>query len=732
MVQGRFPLYGQLELQPPSSLDEMLHDPSRVVVAPELLDTLDLRVGDPILIGGESFVIGGLVTGEPDRLDFSLTLGPRVFMNVDGFTRTRLMGFGSRVSYRTLLRFQDGSSEEELSGYAKRLKEELPGGPFLRIETHHDAQPQVRRGLARFEQFLGMVALLSLLLGGTGVAQIVRSWLAGRNRSIAILRCLGYRPREIFSMYLGHVVVLAFLGSALGIVIGQLLPYVVSFFVSDLLPARLLSGWNPEAALRGLALGVGIAVVFCVPALTAVWRVSPARVLRSDIEPLPAPRGITILCGLALFGGVFASAWFQSGRADRAVAFTVGITIVALALAGGAKLVMRVCGRLPRGRNPYLYHGLAALARPGEGTVGAVIALGLGVLVVSGLALIDTRLGSEFRNALPSSAPSVFMVDVQPDQWDSVRGILEENRSTSIDSVPVVMGRLLEINGRTIAELNEERKGNPEGRWSLTREQRLTWRSELPESNEIVAGELWSDPDRWEVSVEEEYAKGLGLELGSVFSIDVQGIPLELVVTSLRRVEWQSFGINFFFMVEPGALDGAPHFRVAAARVPEVREMIVQNALAAAAPNVTVIRVRAIIEKVVGIMDKLATGVNVLGSFTIFTGLLILAGSVTTSTLRRRREAALLKTLGVTRRGVAVLLVTEYALQGLIAGAVGGIGAFVLGYAFLDQVAEIAPELPWWALPLTAIATAVMAGLTGIAASTKVLRVPPLETLRAG
>ena len=728
VVDERYPFYGELVLAP-AGLSTADLDPEAAFVGSDLMAALRLSPGDELMLGGAPFRVAAEVIDEPDRLDFSLTLGPRVFVSHAGLERTNLHVAQSRVRYRALYRL-DGPpalGHDELEELEDHIERTVPGS--LQVSTHTEAQPSVRRSLRQVEDYLGLVALLSLLLGGIGVAQIVRAWLAGRAQSVAVMRCLGFRAGEVAGLYLGHVALLALAGCLVGGVLGASLPLVVRSLAPDLFPGSGSNLWQPLSMLRGIGLGLFVALLFSLPPLAAVWRVPPAAVLRAEAVPLGAPRGVRIGAPLALLGGVLVSAWLQGGEWDEAAIFSAGLLALAGLLYGAARLVTALVARLPRGSlGPYLENGLAALARPGAGTTGAIVALGLGVMVVLSMLLIERRLAQELRDVLPQDAPSVFLVDVQPDQWDGVRATMEAEGARSIDTVPVVMARLRAIDGISVRELAARGRRRS---WTLTREQRLTWMQELPEDNEIVAGELWSDPERFEVSLEEEFAEDLGVGLGTLLRFDVQGVPLEVVVTSLRAVEWRSFAINFFLVVEPGALEEAPHFRIAAARLDqEDQEYALQNELARSFPNVTLLRIRPIIDKVAAVLDRVALGVRGLGSFTVLTGLVILAGAVGTTALRRAREAALLKTLGVTRAGVTRLFAVEYALSGLLAGAIGALGALALAWGFLDHLLEIDPRLPLLAIPLSALATALLATLSGLSASLRALRVRPMETLR--
>lgn len=368
--------------------------------------------------------------------------------------------------------------------------------------------------------------------------------------------------------------------------------------------------------------------------------------------------------------------------------------------------------------------------RPSSGTTAAIVALGVGVLVVVAMQLVQARLGQEFASAIPPDAPTVFLVDVQPPQADGVRALLGENGAARIDEVPVVTCRLSAIDGVGIDQLGRAPDGRRRSRWSLSREQRLTWMRELPADNVVVAGELWSDPDALEVSLEQGYAENLAVDLGDRLNFDVQGVPVELVVTSLRTVEWRSMGINFFLVAEPGALDDAPHMRLMAAKLaPEVEDRFQSQSLSRF-PNVTVLRIRGLIERVVDVFDRLAVAVRALGLLTVVAGLAILAGVAASAAAHRGAEVALLKTLGVTRRGVAVLFATEYALCGLVAGTLGALGALVLAHEFLVRVLELPPDLPFATLPIAAALMAALAAAAGLAASLRALAVRPMASLR--
>ena len=746
-VDGEFPFYGKLQLAPARPLAELLAG-GGAVAAPELLARLGLRVGDPIAIGGKLFTLRGTVLAEPDRLGNAFSLGPRLCLSGDSLRSTGLIALGSRVTHRLLVKLPEGTPEVAVEAFVARLRGALADPAFYRIETAAEGQPEMRRGVDRTERFLGLVALLSLVVGGVGVAQTVRAWLASRLDSIAVFKALGARPREILAIYVGQIVLLAAAGSLAGVALGLALERLVPALAGALLPVMPQIEFQPLAVLRGLGLGLGISLLFAFPPLLAALSVPAARVLRREIEPLPPSRLALVGITLALLAGLTGVAAVQARSFALGAAFAGGLAATAAVLALSARGLILGVRRLPRLRLPLpLRYGLAALGRPGAPTVASVVALGLGAMVVVGMRTVEHGLTARLRGDLPANAPTAFLIDIQPDQWAAVRAEIDRAGATSVDSVPLVMARLAELDGRPVAALAAAREKERDaaarkdddadeergqrGRWALTREQRLTFLDRLPADNTLAAGKLWSDPQVAEVSVEEEYARDLGLAVGSRIVFDVQGVPVPLTVTSLRKVRWESFGINFFWVVEPGVLDRAPQMRIASVRLPAGGEQRLQDALATSYPNVTVFAIREVLEKVSAVLERIALGVRFLGGFTVIAGLAILAGAVAAGAAQRGREAALGKVLGMTRLQVAALFATESAIVGLLAGAIGSVAGTALAAVVLEKGMDIPFRLELLP-PLVAVALAALfAAAAGLAASLRPLAQRPIEALRA-
>ena len=732
-VEPGYPFYGRVETEPAGALDGIAGEET-ILVGPELLSRLNLSIGSRLRVGEALFTIGGTISREPDRLGVSFTLGPRVMMSMEALRRSGLTGPGSRVLSRLLVRLPDGTTADQVRAAAIAIREVNPNPELVRVETYAEAQPSLRDGLDRIEKFLGLVALLSLVIGGIGVAQAVRAWLAGRLDAIATLKALGVRPREVFGLYLGQTILLALVGSTIGALLGTLAARLAPSLVQELLAVEFEVGWQPWAAARGIALGVGVAVLFGLRPLLEVLRVPPVRVMRVAADPLPVHRLVATCVSVVLVLGIGVAAAVQSASLLRGAQFAGAMVAATAFLAGGVWLVVRLVGVAQRDHvPPILRHGLAALSRPGAGTLGAVVALGLGVLTVLGMYLVQDRLTAQLDAELPADAPTVFLIDIQPDQWDGVRAELEASDAEAIESLEVVTGRLRSVAGVALKELvARSDAGEDPGhrRWVLTREQRLTSMVTLPEGNVVVEGSLWSEPNRAEVSIERDFADDLGASVGDTVVFDIQGVPLELYVSSIRTVEWQRFSLNFFLVVEPGVVEEAPRFRVASARLDDAVERQVQDRLAAAYPNVTLLRLREVLEKVVAILEQVGLGVRLLGSFSVLAGIAILAGSVSAGAVRRAREVALYKAIGMTRSQVAATLALEYALVGLVSGVIGAAGGVLLAW----YISRFGFQIAWVWRPevyLASVAAAVaLTVIAGVGASLRALAVRPVAVLR--
>ena len=734
IVRGGYPFYGGLKLDPPRPLGDLLA-PDAAVVAPALLIQLGLKVGDSLQIGGEPFRIAGTVSEEPDQVEISFSLGPRVFLSPAGLDRTSLVDRGARVSYKALLKLPAAATEADAEALRLRIEKDIPDSEAYSTRTFANAQPSLRRAFDRMGRYLGLVGLLSLLVGGVGVAQVARVWLASRMNDIAVLRCVGMTPAGVVWVFLLQVLAMAALASVIGAALGTALMWLLPRFLGGLLPAELVRPWQPAAVAYGCTLGVAVALVFTLPLLIGLRRVPPVRVLRRDAEPTRAGWGANLATVALVVGGVWVAAAIQAESFKYGSYFAGGLVAAVLFLALAAAGAGRLTRLLPRDFGGLrLRHGLAHLGRPGAATVGAIVALGLGVTFVFATSLVQRHLEDRLKTELPADAPSTFLLDVQPDQLQPLKDLLAREGATGVDSQPIVTARFDSVAGKSVQQIVDAdglvaggRRANTR---TLRRELRVTYGPALPRGNAVIDGSFPSGNPNG-VSIEERFAGEIGVTVGDAIVLDVQGVPVPLTVTSIRTVDWATFGINFFMFAEPGPLDDAPQTNVAVARFPAGDVARLQTEIVRDFPNVTAIQIRDILDKIVAVLGNLALAVRLLGVFIIVAGVVVLGGTVAATQARRSREVALLKTIGMTRGDVAAVFAVEYALTGAVAAVVGIVAALLLAWAVLTRLME----LPWspraGELVVAFVVTVALSVVAGLLASVRALRARPSEMLRA-
>ena len=540
-VSGGYPFYGELLAEPPLpdgiSPVEALGDDSALVAA-EVLLRLGLRVGDELRLGEASFVIAGVLVDEPDRLPSGFAFGPRVIVSASAQEAAGVFPFAGFGGYRTLVRLPGEPAPNELERAVATIRQVLADDPTVRVETYADAQPGLRRDLERLARYLGLVALLSLLVGGVGVAQGVRAWLSQRLDALAVLKCLGARPRDLLRAYLLQSALLGAGAGMIGGAAGLLSILLVPAILGGALPPEAIAVWQPFAFARGMLLGIGVSAAFSAPGLLVVLRAPPARVFRRSAAPLPGSRAAAALSLLAVGLGVVGAALLQAASLRLALQFLGGLTLSVATLSLAALGVRAFAGFLaPRCRVWWLRHGVAALARPDSGTLSATVALGLGLTVLLTMYLVQGHLRAQLESELPADAPSVFLLNVPQPEWPRLASLLGELGAERVDSAPVVMARVRTIDDEPVAQ-----RLSDGSRWALNRQLRLTYLDSLPDDNFILdaAGEVgraspWLDPARFEVSVEQDFAQTIGVEVGSTIELQVAGRSVQLVVTSLRR-----------------------------------------------------------------------------------------------------------------------------------------------------------------------------------------------------
>ena len=737
-----YPLYGTLATSPTAPLARLVAD-GGAVVGPDLLERLGASVGDRLSIGATDLTIRAVVQQEPDRPASLVSLGPRVFLSPGSLDRSGLVRPGSRTRHRVLLRLPAGQPP----GAARAALSASASDPATRVVTFDESRPGLRRFLSQATTYLGLVGLVSLLVGGIGIAASVTTFLRRRFTTIAVLRCLGAESRALLTTYLAQTLALGVAGSVAGGLAGLAVQPLFIRLVHAVLPLAVEARPDGPTLLRAVAMGTLTALVAALWPLLLIRGVSPSLLLRHRVEPGPAGArrawrawrqpGCPPLIFTAAIAAVLGSLVAGQAGSLKIAAIFLGGALATLGVLGALGKALTLVARLSRWTRGLAWrHGIANLGRPGGQTTAVVVALGVGVMLLVAVALLEGSLTRELDHAGREAAPSFFFVDVQPDQRAALASIVRR-AADGVTPVftPVVRSRLAAIDGAPITrETIDRRRGRDDGKtWYFTRDYLLTFAEAPPPTNAIVRGRWWraaEAAERPRVSVEDEAAKALGVDIGDRLTFDVQGVPIEAVVMNLRKVDWESLSTNFFVIFSPGALDGAPTTYVATARVPAAGETAVQDAVVAALPNVTAIPIRDVLQRLAGLLDQLAFAIRVVAVFSIASGVAVMLGALTASRYQRLYESVILRTLGASRATVARTFAVEYGCLGAAAGVGGTLGATVLAWVVLHYVLV----LPWRFEPAAlaggVAATVAVAIAVGFLGTFRLLGLRPLAVLR--
>ena len=724
-----YPLYGALVTTPAAPLSSLLADDG-AVVEHALLDRLGLALGDRLTIGETTLTVRGVVEAEPDRAASLVRLGPRLFLSPAALERARLVSFGSRVRYRALLRLPDGLTAGDTRAELARAIVD----PGVRVAAYDEAQPGLRRFFSQLTAYLGLVGLASLLVGGLGVAASVSAFIARQVPTIAALKALGAETRTLVAAYVVQTQAVALAAGLVGAGLGLALQPVLAAALAGLVPFALEARAQPWTIARAVTMGLATTLLCTWAPLAAVRRVPAWLLLRRDVEPSsPARSGVFVVAPVVV--GLAVLTLWQAGSL-RIGGIFVGASLAALlVLAALARGLTALARRLPRARGLAWRHGLAALQRPGGHAPRVVVALGIAVTLLVAVALLEGVLGRQIDLEQRREAPSFFFVDVQPDQVDAFAALVARTGGSAPQLTAVVRARLAAVDGeRLTRDVVERRRTRGEDRrWYFTRDYALTFGDAPPAGNTLTAGRWWTAAEgagRALASVEETAARELGVRPGSRLTFDVQGVPVDVEVTSVRRVDWQSLTTNFFFVLSPAALAGAPATWVATTRVPATAEPALQNAVVAAFPNVTAIPVRDVLDRVAAVLGDIAVAVRLVASFTLGTGVVVMAGALAATRSQRLYESVVLRTLGATRGVVARAFAVEYACLGAAAGVGGTALACLLAWIVLRFVLDTPWHLEPWALLAGVVASVGLAIAVGFLATWRLLGEKPLPVLR--
>ncbi|MDQ2701328.1 MAG: FtsX-like permease family protein [Pseudomonadota bacterium] len=682
-------------------------------------ETLGASVGDTIGIGDAQLRLVALVAQEPDAALDYFNVAPKVYLNLADLAATHLVQEGSRMRYRLVVAGEANAVET----FVSIAKQELGRGQ--RLETVRDARPEVRSALDRASRFLGLAALVSVVLAAVAVAMAARRHSERHLSGTAVMRCLGASQRTLVSVHVGELLLLGVFASAIGVAIAFGLQWAIGAWLAGRLGIDIpAAGMLP--ALQGLGVGLLVLLAFGAPPVLALRRVSALRVLRRDLDHREPAAWAVITLGL---GGLAALLWWQSGSATVALSLLGGLVVTFAALALLAWLLIASVRRLRNRLRGSLRYGLANVARRPATSIAQVTALGLGLMALLLLTFVRTDLLDRWQLALTETAPNRFIINVQDDQVDAVRAHIAKAGVAAPELYPMVRARLVGMNGKPVSGADFEGRGDRAKRMA-EREFNLSMADALREDNTVTAGEFWtSAPASPELSVEEEFATNLGWKVGDRIAFDIAGQRFEAPITSLRSVEWESFRPNFFVVASPGALDGYPASHITAVVVPAEATRFTAD-LVGAFPNLSVIDIDAVLSQVRNTADQVSTVVEVVFWFSFAAGLLVLMAAVSASQDERLLEGGVMRVLGGSRRQLRLAQASEFAAIGLLSGLTAALAASLLAGVIATQAFDM-PWEPDWAMALAGAGLGSAAALlAGLFATRRVLDAPPSVTLR--
>ena len=687
-----------------------------------LFPALGISVGNRVVVGYAAFTVAAVLADEPDRGGRGLAdLAPRLLMRAEDVPQTRVVQPGSRIEYRLGI----AGDEDRLAALRDAIASEL--APNYRWRSIRDTEEGIRSALERAESFLLLGGLMAVLLAGIAVALSANRYARRHFDHVGVLKTLGATPRDVQWGYTGVLLVIGIAGAALGLLLGALVHWAIIAALRGFLPVALPPP-GPRALYVGLVTGCICLLAFALPPLVGLRKVSPMRVIRRDLAPSAASAltyAFATVGSLALLvwysGSVFLTFWMLAGGALAGGVFAA----LALALLYGGRVVgmqARSVWRL----------ALAGLQRRYRQNVGQIMIFGFAIMLLLVMVLMRTALIDEWRAQIPEGAPNHFVLNVARAEADDVRRLLVANAGYEGELSPMLPGRIVAVNDTPAAEWWRSNRPPGERRPGpgIRSERILTVLADLPDGNVVVEGAWWTQPPPApSVSLEEEYARHLGISVGDAISFDIGGLPLTATVTSLRRLKWGSPQLNFFIIFSPGSLAGHPTTYATAFHLP-LEDKPFLNRLLSAHPTITVIEGDAVIAQVRRIVDQVTQAVELVLYLILAAGSLVLIASIQSSRDQRLQEHALLRALGGTRKLISGALLVEFAVLGAFAGIVAALGAELTVWALNREIFELPVRLhPWLWVGGPALGVAVIA-VVGYLGTRKLVASPPITVLR--
>ena len=732
-VSPGYPLYGTITTRPPGQW-QRIHDGRHVLLDPSLMVGLDVQVGDTVSLGYQTFEVIGQLEQVPGDPGIAGAMAPRLFISEQHMAATRLLITGSRGEYDAYGRYTG-----DPDALVERMDARLDSAQ-LRARTIDQQEENITEGIQELSNFLGLVGIIALLLGGVGVASGVNAWVMRKIDTVAILRCLGATTRQVMTIYITQAAAMGLLGAAIGAALGVAIQFLLPGVLNEVLPVDVSVRLEPRAIGMGMLLGLWIALAFALRPLIALRRVSPLQALRRTDDGSPARRWwrdpTRIAVNVLVAASVVGLSATRAEDVEEIFAFSGGIAGALMVLAGSAAILSIAARRAIRAGWPYVVRqGVANLYRPGNQTRSVVLSLGFGAFLITTLYLVQSNLLATFRQAEMDSRGNLVFFDIQDDQIPGIDSVVNGQRREYVARVPIITMRVAALNGRSVNDILADTSVR-EQPWSLRREYRSTYRSDIAGTEKILSGTWFGERPTPaggipQVSLEKEIADAMRAELGDTITWNVQGLEVPTVLTSTREVNWQRFELNFFAVFEPSALEAAPKTWAALVMAPDDSAVAaLQRDVVRRFPNVASLDLSLVRRTVADISARATTAIRFLAIFSLAMAIPVLFSAVSATRRDRVREGVLLKTLGATRRQISRILFSEYALLGVLGSLAGMVLSFGGAWLLLRYVFERPFEPVFLEAGAIALLMLLLTVSIGLLAGRDVFRETPMAALR--
>jgi putative ABC transport system permease protein len=736
-VDAAYPLYGALTIAPALSRQDLFGERNDAfgAAAPDILfERLGLKVGGRVMLGSATIELRAVLTDEPDAISDGFGFAPRLMISQAAMAASGLVQPGSLVEHAYKVRLPIGADEAAVRAAEEKANADFPQAGWS-IRTRANAAPALSSNIERFSQFLTLVGLTALVVGGVGVANAVRAYLDGKRGVIATFKSLGASGGFVFTLYLTQILIIAAIGIAAGLLLGAAMPFAAAAALRSVIPVPAAGGFYPGALALAALFGLMVTLAFAILPLGRARDVPATALFREmGFESRGLPRFAYVATALGIAAALAAIAVLVSDQRRIAAIFVAATIVSFLVLRAVAALVQWLARKSPRVSSTALRLAVGNIHRPGALTPSVVLSLGLGLTLLVTLALIDGNLRRQIGANLPARAPNFFFVDIQGSEVDDFsRLIAKEDPAGVLDKVPMLRGRIMALNGTPADKLDVA----PEGAWVLKGDRGLTYAADKPANATLSEGAWWPANYSGEplVSFAADEGKALGLKLGDTVTVNVLGRNVTAKVASFRRVEWETMNINFVMVFSPNTFAGAPHAWLATLadrKATAADDARVLNAVTKRFPTVTSVRVRDALDVVNRLIGQLGTAIRAAAGVALVASVLVLAGALAAGNRARIHDAVVLKTLGATRRTLMIAFVLEYALIGLATAAFALLAGGAAGWFVVATVMRLpAHFMPEVALITVVLALALTIGI-GLAGTWRILgqkAAPVLRTL---